>query len=198
MLLTLSSSPVLVASEVSKQGGEQAWHYQELGNPYTGIREKLALTFSDKRLFNSISIANGYTKILAAADEHKNDAKTHSVAEWFEVTLSPTSQWLKKFRSHNPGKQSATAEMASENIADQQPNTHFPDLSSQKLNEAIAAATERYDGILLSVKRVAIEQAIYRIKILRDSGELRTLDYSEERDKFISEGDESWYANTVD
>ena len=134
----------------------------------------------------------GISAISAESVEGKGETKQHSLAGWLESSLAPVYEWLKRVRGSN------TEVPAVDPAGNTSSNVHLPESPSIKLSQAVSAATERYQGVLMGVKRITIENAIYRIKILRHSGELRTLDYSEEQDKFISEEDESWYANTVD
>ena len=155
------------------------------------------LTYSGFGLFSSYTFFDHPTPVFALSDGENNEKK-NAVVEWLEVTLSPIYQLLRGLRRSDTDKQSLSGGSAEKEVALSPSNAHFAEVSSSKLNQAILAATDRYQGVLLSVKRVAIEQAIYRIKILRESGELRTIDYNEEQDQFISDGDESWYANTVD
>lgn len=128
---------------------------------------------------------------MLAGAQSKDEAKSNSLAGWLESSLSPIYRWLQRVRG-------AKSEVPIATPDEQTSVFQLPKLPSEKLHQAVSAATERYQGVLMGVKRITIDQAVYRIKILKHSGELRTLDYSEEQDKFISEEDESWYANTVD
>lgn len=113
-----------------------------------------------------------------------------SVVGWLEKTINPVYQWISQLRSlsveereHNPMVINSHAKV---------------EQFSAGMNKAISAAMRRYDGVVLGVKRLTEEKSIYRIKLLRRSGELHALDYNEERDQFISGDDGSWYANSVD
>lgn len=113
-----------------------------------------------------------------------------SVVGWLEKTINPVYQWISQLRSlsveerkHNPMVINSHAKV---------------EQFSAGMNKAISAAMRRYDGVVLGVQRLTEEKSIYRIKLLRRSGELHALDYNEERDQFISGDDGSWYANSVD
>jgi len=207
MLAALLSGKSVLAGDLSAQPIEQTSTYQvvELAAypPSIKLNETLAQTLSSlsasgQRLFSPRALLGQSSPVFTAVDDQKGDTKSNPVAEWLEVTLSPVYQWLKGLRRGDSDKQSLAGDNTMAEVESPPSSAHLSDLSSKKLNQAITAATDQYQGILLSVKRLTIEQAIYRIKILRQSGELRTLDYSEEQDQFISEGDENWYANTVD
>jgi len=113
-----------------------------------------------------------------------------SVVGWLEKTINPVYQWISQLRSlsveerkHNPMVINSHAKV---------------EQFSAGMNKAISAAMRRYDGVVLGVQRLTEEKSIYRIKLLRRSGELHALDYNEERDQFISGDDGSWYANSAD
>jgi hypothetical protein len=113
-----------------------------------------------------------------------------SVVAWLEKTINPVYQWISQLRSlsveqrkHNPMLINSRAKV---------------EQFSAGMNKAISAAMRRYDGVVLSVKRLTEEESIYRIKLLRRSGELHALDYNEELDQFISGDDGRWYANSAD
>ena len=206
MLAALLSGNRVLAGDLSAQPIERVSTYQavELAAypPSTKLNETLAQTLSSlsassQRLFSPRPFFGQSPPVFTAADDQKGDTKSNPVAEWLEVTLNPVYQWLRGLRRSNSEKLSLESDVTGKE-GGLPSASQLADISSKKLNQAIAAATDQYQGVLLSVKRLTIEQATYRIKILRQSGELRTLDYSEEQDQFISEGDENWYANTVD
>ena len=207
MLATLLSGKSVLAGDLNAQPVERTSTYQavELAAypPSTKLNETLAqtlssLSVSSQGLFSPRPFLGQSSPVSTTVDDQKSDTKNNPVAEWLEVTLSPVYQWLRGLRRSDSDKQSLSVDNTMKEVESPPSSTHLLDFSSKKLNQAITAATDQYQGVLLSVKRLTIEQAIYRIKILRQSGELRTLDYSEEQDQFISEGDENWYANTVD
>lgn len=206
ILGVLLSGNTLVGGNLSAQPIERASSYQagELAAspPSTKLNETLvqtlsSLSASNQSLFSPRPFLGQSSPVYTAMDDQAVDTERNPVAEWLEVTLNPVYQWLRGLRRSHSEKQSLDS-----NVTGKEENLPFAnqlaDISSKKLNQAITAATDQYQGVLLSVKRLTLEQAIYRIKILRQSGELHTLDYSEEQDEFISEGDEDWYANTVD
>ena len=206
MLVTLLSSKSVLAGDLSAQPVDRVSTYQTIElaaypSP-TKLNEKLSLALSSlsassQRLFSPGPFLGQSPPALNAVDDQKGETKNNPVAEWLEVTLSPVSQWLRGLRRSVSDKESLAGDSIMQGVENPSSSAYLSAPSSKKLNQAIAAAADQYQGILLSVKRLTIEQAIYRIKILRQSGELRTLDYSEEQDQFISEGDENWYANTV-
>jgi len=206
ILAALLSGNSVLAGDLSAQPVERISTYQAIElaaypSP-TKLNEKLSLALSSlsvfsQRLFSPGPFLGQSSPALNAVDDQKGETKNNPVAEWLEVTLSPVSQWIRGLRRSASDKESLAGDSIMQGVENPSSSAHLSVPSSKKLNQAITAATDQYQGILLSVKRLTIEQAIYRIKILRQSGELRTLDYSEEQDQFISEGDESWYANTV-
>jgi hypothetical protein len=207
MLAALLSSHSVFAGDLRTQPVEQVSGDQSVKlaayHPPIELNERLVqalstLSASAQRLAVSRPLLDQLSPIFTATDGQNEDTKSSSVSEWLETALSPVYQWLRGFRRSDSDKQSLTGGTAAKEEENPSSDAHLSGLSSTKLNQAVTAAADQYQGVLLSVKRLTIEQAIYRIKILRESGELRTLDYSEEQDQFISEGDESWYANTVD
>lgn len=155
---------------------------------------------NDRRFPFSVSFnALATIKLSSASEQSDSERKQENkgsvyLAEWLEQALNPIYQFVRKLR------QPYVEDQAQEEDENGTANslTAINETPSERLNKAVEAATKRYEGVLLSVKKLAMDQATYRIKILRDSGELRTLDYSEEEDAFVSEGEVSWYANTVD
>lgn len=192
--VSLALSTVLIASEPTN-----GTHGMTLGlAPSTGfstLSPRVVDTFMPalnlQRSFGSPASNDSALPLLLAGAHSKDETKSNSLAGWLESSLSPIYQWLQRVRGDKSEVSTATSD-------EQTPAFQLPKLPSEKLHQAVSAATERHQGVLMGVKRLTIDQAVYRIKILKHSGELRTLDYSEEQDKFISEEDESWYANTVD
>ena len=90
---------------------------------------------------------------------------------WIEQVLAPVYRWVRQVRGLSDSK--------------------------NKLNRAIGNALDHYQGTVLSIKLLMLNSATYRIKILADSGEVKTLDYSEEQGRFIQMDKEEQHANTV-
>lgn len=140
---------------------------------------------------------SAHGEFLLVASEHAElqtnytlKQQDKSVVAWLEKAISPVYQWINQLRSLPVEEKKHPSVFINGRAKVEQ--------FSVGMNKAISAAMRRYDGVVLSVNRLTEEEAIYRIKLLRRSGELYALDYNEERDQFISGDDGSWYANSVD
>ena len=91
---------------------------------------------------------------------------------WIEQGLAPVYRWVRQLRGLSDSK-------------NKQNTDKFAAQKKNKLNRVISNALDHYQGTVLSIKALMLNPAIYRIKILADSGEVQTLDYSEEQGRFI-------------
>lgn len=103
---------------------------------------------------------------------------------WIEQVLAPVYRWVRQVRGLSDSK-------------NKQNTDKFSARKKNKLNRAIGNALDHYQGTVLSIKLLMLNSATYRIKILADSGEVKTLDYSEEQGRFIQMDKEEQHANTV-
>ena len=103
---------------------------------------------------------------------------------WIDKILAPAYQWVRNMRGLSASKA-------------QQKINNSTWLEKDKLNRVISYVLNQYQGTVLSIKPLKLEPRTFRIKMLADSGEVKILNYSEERGKFIQMDKEERHANTV-
>ena len=189
LVMGLILATVIRASDLSEQTVNSV--NTEAVLPVT--QDNLTTSMDNEKQMSDVA-QGGFSVVASERTQLQTDyvlnQQDKSVVGWLEKTINPVYQWISQLRSlsveerkHNPMVINSHAKV---------------EQFSAGMNKAISAAMRRYDGVVLGVQRLTEEKSIYRIKLLRRSGELHALDYNEERDQFISGDDGSWYANSVD
>ncbi|HEX4975153.1 MAG TPA: hypothetical protein VFV48_04635, partial [Pseudomonadales bacterium] len=175
----------LVLSTVSNAGNDNQGQGITSQEPLVLVQNLSAVAINDDSPGNSIENSPQAQQIIAPERPHEK-----SLAGWLEQTMSPIAQWIKRWRRLPDAAGSSSVNAGYSQVKTGQWSTG--------MSEAVSLAQRYYDGVVLSVKRLKAEEETYRIKLLRQSGELQAVDYNKARGQFISVNRGESDADSVD
>lgn len=175
----------LVLSTVSNAGNDNQGQDITSQESLVFVQNLSAVAVNDDSTSNSIENSPQAQQIIAPGHPHEK-----SFAGWLEKTMSPVSQWIKHWRRLPDAAGSSSVNAGYSQVKTGQWSTG--------MSEAVSLAQRYYDGVVLSVKRLKAEEETYRIKLLRQSGELQAVDYNKARGQFISVNRGESDADSVD